>query len=56
MLRLTAPAPGIALLYAFAWKDVIRTNVHLYLFADANEIAARDAPAWRDWMAVPSAG
>jgi hypothetical protein len=55
MLKLTAPGPGIALLYAYAWKDVMRTNVHLYLFEDSAEIAAREAPAWRDWMAVPSA-
>jgi uncharacterized protein YndB with AHSA1/START domain len=54
MLKLTAPAPGIALIYAYAWKDVMRTNIHLYLFEDSAAIAAREAPAWRDWMAVPS--
>ena len=41
MLRLTAPAAGIALVYVYAWKDV-RTNVHLYLFEDRGRIAARE--------------
>jgi uncharacterized protein YndB with AHSA1/START domain len=39
----------------WAVKDVMRTNVHLYLFEDSAAVAALQAPAWRDWMAVPSA-
>jgi len=49
ILRIEAPAPGIALLFAYD----TRTHAHLYLFDEADERAAEE---WRDWMAVPSAG
>jgi uncharacterized protein YndB with AHSA1/START domain len=56
LLRLEQPAPGLGLVYAYDWQDTTRTIIHLYLFEDSADVAAREAPAWRDWMAVPSAG
>ncbi len=53
MLRLTAPAPGIALVYAYAWRETMRTNVHLYLFEGSHGIAEREAPRWREWFYTP---
>ena len=50
------PAPGLGLVYAYDWQGTTRTIVHLYLFEDSADVAEREAPAWRDWMAVPSAG
>jgi uncharacterized protein YndB with AHSA1/START domain len=48
ILRIEAPAPGIALLFAYD----TRTHAHLYLFDEPDE---REAQAWREWMAVASA-
>ena len=56
LLKLDEPAPGLALVYAYDWQETTRTIVHLYLFEDSADVAEREAPAWRDWMAVPSAG
>jgi hypothetical protein len=51
LLRLTAPAAGIALVYVYPWQETVRTNVHLYLFEASAQVAAREAPRWREWMA-----
>jgi len=56
LLRLDEPAPGLGLVYAYEWQGTTKTVIHLYLFEDSAVAAAREAPAWRDWMAVPSAG
>ena len=56
MLKLDEPAPGIGLVSAYDWDGETRLSVHLYLFEDSAAVAEREAPAWRDWMAVPSAG
>jgi uncharacterized protein YndB with AHSA1/START domain len=56
LLRLEEPAPGLGLVYAYDWQGTTKTVVHLYLFEDSAAVAEREAPAWRDWMAVPSAG
>jgi uncharacterized protein YndB with AHSA1/START domain len=45
ILRIDAPAPGIALLFEYGGAN---TRAHLYLFGDVDEAA-------RDWMAVASA-
>jgi len=55
LLRLQEPAPGLGLVYAYDWQETTRTIVHLYLFEDSAAVAERETPAWRDWMAVPSA-
>jgi uncharacterized protein YndB with AHSA1/START domain len=56
LLRLEEPAPGLGLVYAYDWQGTTKTVVHLYLFGDTGAVAERETPAWRDWMAVPSAG
>ena len=48
-MRIDAPAPGVALLFAFGPVAL----AHLYLFGEARRGTADE---WRDWMAVPSAG
>jgi len=50
MLKLTAPAPGLALVYAYDWRDTTKTNVHLYLFEGSEDVAERERPAWRKWI------
>jgi hypothetical protein len=47
------PAPGVAFLVAeTAGGEHVHTSLYLYLFGDtAAEMAARDEPAWRAWMA-----
>jgi uncharacterized protein YndB with AHSA1/START domain len=56
LLRLDAPAPGTALVSAYDLEGETHLAVRLYLFDDSAAVAAREAAAWRDWMAVPSAG
>ncbi len=51
--RIDAPAPGIALLFAYPMGEVVRTYAHLYLYGDVDGHVAEQ---WRGWMAVPSAG
>jgi uncharacterized protein YndB with AHSA1/START domain len=53
MLKLTAPAPGIALVYAYDWQGTTKTNVRLYLFEDSEDVARRERPAWSQWIAQP---
>ena len=58
LLRLDQPAPGSAVVSAFAYGGEVYTSLHAYLFGDrAPEVAAREGPAWRTWMAerFPSA-
>jgi hypothetical protein len=38
------------------WEGSTHASTHLYLFEESSDVAAREAAAWRDWMAVPSAG
>jgi uncharacterized protein YndB with AHSA1/START domain len=47
------PAPGVAFVVAeTAGGEHASTSLYLYLFGDtAAELAARDEPAWRAWMA-----
>jgi uncharacterized protein YndB with AHSA1/START domain len=49
IVRIEAPAPGVALLFAYGPMAL----AHLYLFGEADDGTAEE---WRDWMAVPSAG
>jgi uncharacterized protein YndB with AHSA1/START domain len=53
IVRTDAPAPGVALLFAFAMGELVRTHAHLYLYGAVEEGAADE---WSEWMAVPSAG
>jgi hypothetical protein len=58
LLRIDEPAPGSAVVAAFTYGGQVYTSLHAYLYGDqAPEIAAREAPAWRAWMAgrFPSA-
>jgi hypothetical protein len=50
-LRLDEPAPGVALVFVYVYRDQVYTSVHAYLFGDeAPAVVARDEPAWRAWM------
>jgi uncharacterized protein YndB with AHSA1/START domain len=51
-LLLEQPAPGVAFVAAEPAADgSAYASVYVYLFGDeAAEVAARDEPAWRDWM------
>ncbi|MFE0753696.1 SRPBCC domain-containing protein [Inquilinus sp. NPDC058860] len=52
LLRLDAPAPGIAHLFALPMGGQIFLPIRLYLFGDRPAaVAAREEPAWQAWMA-----
>lgn len=52
LLRLDAPAPGIAHLFALPMAGQVFLPVWLYLFGGQPAVvAAREEPAWRAWMA-----
>jgi hypothetical protein len=51
-LLLDEPAPGVALLAVEGADDPVFASVYAYLFGDgAPELAARDEPRWRSWLA-----
>ncbi|HSL83449.1 MAG TPA: SRPBCC domain-containing protein [Thermoanaerobaculia bacterium] len=51
VLRTEEPAPGFALLGAFAWGDAAHASLALYLYGKAGSAAARrEADTWRAWM------
>jgi uncharacterized protein YndB with AHSA1/START domain len=51
MLRLDAPAPGLALVFVFEWQNTVYANVLAHLYGDgAPAVAARHQPAWSTWM------
>lgn len=51
IVRTDAPAPGYALLGAFAWDDTAHASVSLYLYGEAGAAAAaREEAAWQTWM------
>jgi uncharacterized protein YndB with AHSA1/START domain len=51
ILRLEQPASGIGVLVAGGPADVMYTQVAASLFGnDAEEVAAREQPAWQAWM------
>lgn len=51
MLRLTAPAPGIALIGTYDSGGGTNATVGLYFYGDAAERQiASSAPKWRDWL------
>jgi uncharacterized protein YndB with AHSA1/START domain len=52
LMRLTAPAPGIAHLFAMAMGDQILLSVRIYLYGDAaTDHARREEQAWQSWLA-----
>jgi hypothetical protein len=52
LLRLDAPAPGIAHLFALPMGGQVYLPIRLYLFGDQPAAAAaREEPAWQAWMA-----
>ncbi|WP_225769510.1 SRPBCC domain-containing protein [Inquilinus sp. Marseille-Q2685] len=52
LLRLDAPAPGIAHLFALPMAGQVFLPVRLYLFGNQPAaVAAREGPAWQAWMA-----
>lgn len=51
VVRTEEPAPGFALLGAFAWGDSAHATVSLYLYGNPGAaVAGREAAAWRSWM------
>ena len=51
-LRLTDPAPGVALLGAFGWGGEVRVAVSLFFYGDGCEAtAARESARWAKWLA-----
>lgn len=51
MLRLEAPATGVALVGTYRWENQTRAAVCLYLYGDdAAALAARSTPAWEEWI------
>jgi uncharacterized protein YndB with AHSA1/START domain len=61
VLRVDDPAPGMAVIGAYGWKERVFTSVHLYLYGEeAPPVAERETRAWQAWMderfpaAVPS--
>lgn len=51
LLRLDAPAPGIAHLFALPMGGQVYLPIRLYLYGDrAVSVAARDEPRWQAWM------
>lgn len=52
VVRTEEPAPGFALLGAFAWGGLSHTTLTLYLYGEEGEAAAgRATDPWRAWMA-----
>ena len=52
LLRLSEPAPGIALIGAYSWAGSTQVAMSVYLFGDqAAEVVAREEPRWKEWMA-----
>ena len=50
-IRLDGPIPGIASASAFSMGDCAMITMGIYLYGDeASAIAARDEPAWQEWM------
>jgi uncharacterized protein YndB with AHSA1/START domain len=51
VLRVDEPAPGMAMIGAYEWKDHVFTSVHLYLYGEAGAaVAESETRAWRSWM------
>ena len=52
LLRLTAPATGIAAIGSFAMGDQARVMVSIYFYGQAaRDTAAAEQPKWQAWMA-----
>lgn len=50
-MRLTAPAPGIALIGTYVAGTEVNASITLFLYgADAQERAAASEPKWREWI------
>lgn len=55
-LLLDQPAPGTGFLAVEGDGDQVSVSVWLYVYGDhRSAVAARDEPAWRDWLAARSA-
>ncbi len=51
LVRLDAPAPGVALLGAYAWGGAVYAAMNLYLYGPEAEAAMQQVgPAWRAWI------
>lgn len=52
LLRLSEPAPGVALLGAYTWGGSTHAAMSVFLFGDqAAAVVAREQPRWKEWMA-----
>ena len=52
MLRLTAPAPGVAVIGSFDMGDQARVMVSIYFYGPtADDTAVSEQPKWKTWMA-----
>jgi uncharacterized protein YndB with AHSA1/START domain len=51
LLRLDEPAPGVALIGAYAWGGQAHAAISLFLYGDRAPAAmTRDEPLWQAWM------
>jgi hypothetical protein len=51
MLRIDDPAPGMGLVFGFAYRGEVYAAVQTYLFGDDGPaLAAREQGAWEAWM------
>ncbi|MCC7254063.1 SRPBCC domain-containing protein [Hyphomicrobium sp.] len=51
LLRLSQPAPGIALIGTYGVGDITNASLAFYLYGDdAEQRAAASEPRWRDWL------
>lgn len=52
LLRLDAPAPGLAHLFAMPLGRTVLLSIRLFLYGDqAAQVAAQHEPAWGEWLA-----
>jgi hypothetical protein len=52
LLRLDAPAPGLAHLFALPMEGQVILSLRIYLYGrEAATVAAENEPRWRAWLA-----
>jgi len=51
LLRLDAPAPGLALIGAYQWGGKVHASMSFYFYgAEAASVVLRDTPQWDTWL------
>jgi uncharacterized protein YndB with AHSA1/START domain len=57
LLHVDQPAPGCALLGAYACGGPVQVSVNLFLYGDGGAaVAAKELPAWQSWLDAFAAG